>query len=116
MIIIHSLTKEFWDTYKDKDFYGDYSLNKFGFIHCSDINTYHLVATNFKSEDKEMILLVIDTEKVNSKIDWEDLRNCGVKFPHIYGLLNKDAIITILPHLWDDKKEWIINDEFKKYL
>ena len=68
MKIIHSLTKEFWDTYNDKDFYGDYSLNKFGFIHCSDINTYHFVAPNFKNENKEMILLVIDTEKVNSKI------------------------------------------------
>lgn len=116
MLIVHSLTKEFWDTYKDEDFYGEYSLNKFGFIHCSDIDTYHLVAPNFKNETKEMILILIDTEKLNAKIVWEDLKNCGVKFPHIYGLLNKDSIVQILPHLWNDKKEWVINDELKPLL
>ena len=111
MIILHALTKTLWNTYQDKDFYGELSLEKFGFIHCSDINTYHLVAPNFKNEPDEMVLLVIDTNKVSSKIAWEDLRNTGVAFPHIYGLLNKDAIVTVLPHLWSDNKEWIANDE-----
>ncbi len=116
MIILHALTKKFWDTYQEKNFYGDYSLNKYGFIHCSDISTYHLVAPNFKNEHDEMILLVIDTEQVTSKIIWEDCNNCGTKYPHIYGLLNKSAIISILPHLWSDSGEWIMNDELKKYL
>lgn len=99
MIILHALTKKFWDTYYDKIYYGEYSLEKFGFIHCSDINTYHYVAPNFKDETDKMVLLLIDTDKVEPEIIWEDLRNCGVKFPHIYGLLNKDAIVSILPHL-----------------
>lgn len=43
MVILHALTKKFWDTYKDKSEYGEYSLNKWGFIHCSDINTFHYV-------------------------------------------------------------------------
>lgn len=111
MIILHSLTKKFWDTYKNNNFYGDLALDKYGFIHCSDVSTYHYVAPNFKDESEEMILLVIDTDKVTSKIVWEDLNNCGIKFPHIYGLLNKSAVISILPHLWNEKKEWVMNDE-----
>lgn len=113
MIILHALTKSLWNTYQDKDFYGELSLEKFGFIHCSDIDTYHLVAPNFKNEPDEMVLLVIDTSKVIPKIIWEDLRNSGVAFPHIYGLLNKNAVVTVLPHLWSDNKEWVANDELK---
>ena len=60
-----------------------------------------------------MVLLVIDTSKVIPKIIWEDLRNSGVAFPHIYGLLNKNAIVGVLPHLWSANKEWIPNDELK---
>lgn len=114
MIILHALTKTLWNTYENKEFYGEASLEKFGFIHCSDIDTYHLVAPNFKNEADEMVLLVIDTRKVTAKIVWEDLRNGGVAFPHIYGLLNKNAIIDILPHLWSDTKEWIPNEELKR--
>lgn len=116
MVILHALTKKFWDTYKDKSEYGDWSLNNCGFIHCSDVNTFHYVAPNFKDEKDEMVLLVIDTDKVTSKILWEDLRNCGVEFPHIYGLLNKSAVISVLPYLRNDKKEWLMNDELKKYI
>lgn len=116
MIILHALTKKFWDTYNNTDVYGDWSLKKYGFIHCSDINTYHYVAPNFKNEPDEMVLLLIDTDKVASKIVWEDLKNCGIKFPHIYGLLNKSAVIAVLPHLWNNKRAWIMNEELKKFL
>ena len=54
------------------------SLNAFGFIHCSDIHTYHLVAPNFADEKEERILLVINTGKITAPVIWEDLRNCGV--------------------------------------
>lgn len=52
-------------------------------------------------------MLLIDTGKVKSEILWEDLRGCGVEFPHIYGLLNKSAVIAVLPYLRNDKKEWL---------
>lgn len=46
---------------------------------------------------------------------WEDLRNCGVAYPHIYGLLNTDSVVEVVPHLWNDKREWIVNEELLKY-
>lgn len=116
MIILHAVNKPFWDTYEEKAFYGEDSLNRYGFIHCSDIDTYHFVAPNFKAETDEMVLLLIDTEKVTPPIRWEDLRNCGTKYPHIYGLLNKDAVASVLPHLWSPEKEWIMNEELKELL
>jgi uncharacterized protein (DUF952 family) len=108
--ILHSVIKEAF--YNDT--YGTQDLNKFGFIHCSDLDTYYLVAPNFKDENKERVLLVIDTTKLKSKLKYEDV--CGVKFPHIYGLINKEAIVEVLPHLWSKEKEWFPNVELKKYI
>ncbi len=70
---------------------------------------------NFKDETDKLVLLVIDTDKLENEVIWEDLRNCGVAYPHIYGLLNTDAVVDVVPHLWNDKKEWIINEELLKY-
>ena len=112
MYILHSVKKNEFD--KNSEYYGDESIKKFGFIHCSDLDNYYLVAPNFKDEKEERVLLVIDTDKVIVPIKWEE--KCNVKFPHIYGLLNVSAVVDILPHLWSKDKTWIPNEELKKYL
>lgn len=112
MYILHSAKKADFDA--NKRYYGQYSVDNFGFIHCSDLDTYYLVAPNFKNETDERLLLVINTEKVNAVIKWED--GGGIDFPHIYGLLNTDSIEEVLPHLWTENKIWIPNEELKKYL
>lgn len=115
MYIIHSLKEDIWNIYKNQKYYGEYSIDKFGFIHCSEISTYRWVAPNFANEADNLVLLVIDTNKLENKVIWEDLRNCGVAYPHIYGLLNTDAVVEVVPHLWSEDKEWIVNDELVKY-
>lgn len=112
MYILHSVKKVDFDI--NKHYYGQDSINKFGFIHCSDFDTYYLVAPNFKNEPDERLLLVINTDKVNANIKWED--GGGIDFPHIYGLLNVDSVEEVLPHLWTKNKIWIPNEELKKYV
>ncbi len=62
MIILHALTKSFWDICRSQAQYGQRSLDRCGFIHCSDIATYGRVAPNFKDEEQEMLLLLIDAD------------------------------------------------------
>lgn len=88
MYIFHCVRKRDFDP--SAEFYGEESVKKCGFIHCSDIDTYYLVAPNFKDDYQERILLLINTDKVIPEIKWEDSE--GWDFPHIYGLLNTDAI------------------------
>lgn len=52
-------------------------------------------------------------ENVDSKIKWED--GGGINFSHIYGLLNKDAMIGVYNHIWNDERIWVPNDELKEY-
>ena len=113
MIIIHTVDKDAFEEEIKTGSYGRKSLERCGFIHCSDLDTYYLVAPNFKDDHTEKVILVIDTERLNCEVKWED--GGGLDFPHIYGLLSQDAIIDVVKHLWSDEREWIPNDELKKY-
>ena len=113
MFIIHSVNKEEFENEIKTGSYGRKSLEKFGFIHCSDLDTYYLVAPNFKNDLNDRLILLIDTDKVEPEIKWED--GGGIDFPHIYGLLNKNAIIGIYNHIWNDERVWVPNNELKEY-
>ena len=113
MYIIHSADKrEFEDEIKSGE-YGRKSIEKYGFIHCSDLDTYYLISPKFKDYIGERIIILIDTDKVLNEIKWEG--DGDITYPHIYGLLNKSAIVNTYKHLWSDDKVWIPNDELIKY-
>jgi uncharacterized protein (DUF952 family) len=69
-----------------------------GFIHCTDgAHNLAAVADRYYKDDRRMyIALVIDKTKVSASIVYEDKARI---YPHIYGPLNRDAIVTVLPVL-----------------
>ena len=69
MCIIHSVNKEEFENEIKTGSYGRKSLEKFGFIHCSDLDTYYLVAPNFKEDLNDRLILLIDTEKILEQIN-----------------------------------------------
>lgn len=113
MIILHCLKKSEWEQSKSLPFYGDEYIDADGFIHCSDIHTFKNVAPNFKNSADELLLLCIDTDKINAHVKWEDGDNCGTEYPHIYGLLNTDAVIKALPFLTDMHGDFVLNDDLQ---
>ena len=113
MYIIHVANKEAYEKEITTGSYGRKSLERCGFIHCSDLDTYYLVAPNFRNDPDEKVILVIDTEKLDCDVRWED--GGGLDFPHIYGLLKKEAIVDVADHLWSEDREWIPGEELKPY-
>ena len=113
MYIIHVAGKDEYEKEIAAGSYGRRSLERCGFIHCSDLDTYYLVAPNFRNDPDEKVILVIDTEKLDCDVRWED--GGGLDFPHIYGLLKKEAIVDVADHLWSEDREWIPNEELKPY-
>jgi len=47
--------------------------------------------------------LCIDEDQVIAEVKWEDLRNTGINFPHIYGPLNIESVIKTVP--FEPKKD-----------
>ena len=69
-----------------------------GFIHCTDGATNVAeVANRYYRDDRRMyIVLVIDKARVRPRVAYEDPERI---YPHIYGALNRDAIVDVRPVL-----------------
>ena len=94
----HLVAAEYYrDTDRDVP-YVPASFDAEGFIHCTDgADNVAAVGNRYYRDDRRMyVVLVIDKAKLQSKVVYED--PAGI-YPHIYGPLNRDAILDILPVL-----------------
>ncbi|MBL0107320.1 MAG: DUF952 domain-containing protein [Ignavibacteria bacterium] len=105
-MIYHITHKSDWLNTFGKEFYEPSSIVKEGFIHCSPAEKILDSCNNFFKHETGLLILCIDESKLRAEIKWEDLYDTGFNFPHIYGKLNKDAVIKTAEIGTD------INDEF----
>lgn len=74
------------------------SLDTEGFIHCSDFGTVHLPANRLYAGRTDLVLLVVDPEKLDVQLRWEPgappVPN-GAWFPHIYGPIPPAAVVAV---------------------
>lgn len=115
MVILHCIEKKKWEEVKHFDSFGKEQIELEGFIHCSPVEYFWRVAADFRSIEEELVLLCIETEKVNAIIKWEDGDNCGRAYPHVYGEINMNAVIDVLEYRKDNEGNYIKNPEFKNY-
>jgi uncharacterized protein (DUF952 family) len=80
------------------------SLESQGFIHCSKLDQVIAVANFIAPYDEEMQLIEIDEDRVHPEIRYENLDGGEALFPHIYGPLNRDAIVAIHRMEWDGEE------------
>ena len=88
------------------------TLAEEGFIHCSHAHQVVRVADAIYRGTRGLVLLVIDPAAVRAEIREEALgrvgpgsgggadarlAGAGERFPHIYGPLNTDAVVDVLP-------------------
>jgi len=97
--IYHLLTKNDWRKAKEEGAYKPTSLKEVGFIHCSTKDQVVETANRRFSGTENLLLLVIDSEKVEAKIVYEDIKNIGEEHPHIYGPLSLNSVEFVLEML-----------------
>lgn len=112
-MILHCMKKSIWEERKNKEQWGKRAIESGGFIHCSTVEYFWRVAPNFKNVQEEMVLLCIDEELLNAEVRYEDgSNNQGRLYPHVYGLINNNAVVAVLPFLKDEDGNYIKNPEF----
>lgn len=94
MKIYHIVLPEIWEKYKQKEVYEAESLQLEGFIHCSFEEQLEGVLERYYQGVKEVLILVIATDKLTSKLVNEHSTNDEV-YPHIYGKINLDAVVGV---------------------
>lgn len=94
MTIYHIVLPDIWEKFKDQDFYYATSLSTEGFIHCSFAEQLEGVLNRYYSGVEKVLILTIKSEMLTSELVNEPSTNNEI-YPHIYGQINRDAIIEI---------------------
>ena len=100
-LIYHLATTADWDRARRDGEYTtstrDRTLAEEGFIHASTAEQVAPVANAFYRDVPDLLLLVIDTDRVASAIRYEHVPGQAAPYPHIYGPLNVTAVVQARP-------------------
>jgi uncharacterized protein (DUF952 family) len=99
--IYHIVHPEWWETFANKDYYESETLSEENFIHLSTLEQVNVTLANYFKGSKRLFLLHINVSKLTSNLVYEDLFDTGIAFPHLYGRLNKDAVVEVQELLVD---------------
>ncbi|MGB5637111.1 MAG: DUF952 domain-containing protein [Waterburya sp.] len=85
--------------WKDAQTSGNYEPEAFAreqFIHCSYSHQLLTVANRFFQGQDGLVILLIDSSKINGSLIEENLEGGIELYPHIYGVLPIDAVIDAI--------------------
>jgi uncharacterized protein (DUF952 family) len=94
MNFYHMTTLEQWAKYQKDANYEAESLVTEGFIHCSYAEQVDESLNRYFGGCERVLVIEIDPSLLRSKLVIEKSRN-GELFPHIYGQINKSAIVKM---------------------
>lgn len=112
-MIVHCMKKELWKQRISSRYWGEEELEKSGFIHCSNVEYLWCVIPGIIDKDEEYVLICFDEDKLEAEIRYEDGSDGqGRYYPHVYGLINNDAVTMVLDVLRDSDGHYMKNPEF----
>jgi uncharacterized protein (DUF952 family) len=94
-LIYHLTTPAAWG-HAPNEAYRTPSLAKEGFIHCAFADQVAEAASRFYRDVDDVLVLEIETSRLSSPVHTEPARQ-GEEFPHVYGPIQRDAVVAILP-------------------
>lgn len=96
-MILHITTRPEWEAARALGDYRLDTLDSEGFIHCSTPQQVLGPANALYRGQDNLVLLVIDPARLTADLVYEDCYEAGESFPHIYGPLNLDAVVSVVP-------------------
>ena len=83
------------------------SLRTEGFIHCSTKEQVMNVANRLFHGQPNLLLLCIDEDLIDCEIKYENLEGGELLFPHIYGAINRLAIVEVMDLICTSKGNFV---------
>ena len=93
MLIYHIVLPDAWAAF-DTGLYEAKSLETEGFIHCSFADQLDAVIERYYGGEKRVVVLEIESDRLMSRMIKEPSTNSDI-YPHVYGPINRDAIIRV---------------------
>lgn len=102
-VILHIIAQTDWEKAQAYGTYSAPSLATEGFIHFSKPDQVARVANNVFAGLHDLVLLVVDPARLTAELKYEPPSGTYQPdqelFPHLYGPLNLDAVVLVLPFL-----------------
>jgi hypothetical protein len=98
--LVHVVEADRWAEVGDGEPYAPSSIEEDGFVHASTPAWVASVAQTYYPDADEPLLLVLDRTALDPEIRYEE-QPLGA-FPHVYGPVNADAVVDVLPFPRED--------------
>ena len=72
------------------------SLAEEGYIHCSFPEQVAATAERYYAGRDDVVVLIVDPDRLDAEIRVEDLTGSGVEFPHVYGPIPPAAVVDVV--------------------
>lgn len=109
-LIFHITDPTQWQAAQTAGAYSHPSLQAEGFIHCSKAEQVVWVANQFFQGQTDLLLLGIDSDSLQPELRYDEVPGVGA-FPHVYGAINLDAVVQVLPFAPNPKGEFELPHE-----
>jgi uncharacterized protein (DUF952 family) len=84
---------EDWKQAEETGYFQSADLAADGFIHCCSVEQIAKVANAFYTSRTDLVLLEIDESLLDVPVKWEGLPHSSELFPHVYGPIDRQAIV-----------------------
>ena len=99
--LLHITERTNWETALQTGWYRTstrgVSLDEQGFIHCSLPHQLRTVAEYVYGDADDLVVLVIDSERLGVPVAYEAAEPGAEKYPHIYGAVPTSAVSEVVP-------------------
>jgi uncharacterized protein (DUF952 family) len=97
-VLFHITAQQDWERAMRAGRYAAASLDGDGFIHCSTATQHAAVANASYRGRTDLVLLLVDAERLTAEVRFEQAAPGGEAFPHVYGPLDLDAVFEATPY------------------
>jgi uncharacterized protein (DUF952 family) len=97
-VIFHLAVREDWERAVGAGAYAPASLRGDGFAHCSTATRHAAVANAQFAGRGDLVLLLIDTDRLASPVRFERPDGGGEPVPRVYGPLELEAVFEVAPY------------------
>jgi uncharacterized protein (DUF952 family) len=104
-LIYHIADASAWAQSEANTTYAPPTYSAEGFIHCSTWAQLPGVANRYYANRVDLIVLEVETARLDSSMVFEDTTGRGEEYPHIYGQIAKEAIKNVLGVRWSRSGE-----------
>lgn len=115
--ILHITSRSQWEHAQDRDGYRAETLESDGFLHCSRVHQVVAVAEALFGGRHDLVLVLIESSKVLAPLKYEEGTHEGAtteSYPHLYGLLNREAVVGVYDFLPDEHGRFTLPQEVIK--